>query len=324
VINSIVTVSPTTEFSVEIDPTEVDLDKIKALVKCGMTRTSFGIQDFNPKIQTSIGRKQSFNETKFAIDQVRDHGIRSVNVDLVYGLPFQTQTGFDQTIRKIQELRPDRIALYGYAHVPWMAKRQRMIPESSLPTPHQRLALFESAKIVLLSAGYKQVGIDHFALPEDSMAIASDKGKMRRNFQGYTTDSSEYLIGIGASAISRFPEGYAQNYASTSAYAKVIQQGGLAIERGHKFDTYDKMIGQIIESLMCNFQVDTKDIVSNHPISKGQLHSLFNHVNKQFKFSLKISNKGLSIPESLRPLTRVIARKFDNYELSHRGHSNAI
>ena len=175
-------------------------------------------------------------------------GIESLNADIVYGLPHQTNLGIGETVQKVLSLNPDRIALFGYAHVPWMAKRQSLIPTDSLPDPEARLALFDTARNLFTWDGFDEIGIDHFARPTDGLAIAHRDGTMRRNFQGYTEDTSETLIGLGASAISRYRQGYAQNAPATSAYLARVRAGGLAICRGHALTTDDLLRGAVIEA----------------------------------------------------------------------------
>ena len=197
--------APNAEFSVEIDPNEVDQARMDALAEMGMTRASIGVQDFDPEIQTVIGRIQSFETTKRAVDMIRDHGIQSLNTDILFGLPHQTKERITESVQKLLALSPDRVALYGYAHVPWMAKRQQMIPSDALPTPQERLRLFETARRLFLWDDYTEIGIDHFARKGDGLDIAARTGRLRRNFQGYTDDTSEVLIGLGASAGSYYP-----------------------------------------------------------------------------------------------------------------------
>lgn len=311
-------------FSVEIDPNEIDAERMQALVASGMNRASLGIQDFDPGIQAAIGRQQGFDETKAAFDMLRAHGIESINADLVYGLPNQTKSRLTDTVQKLMSLSPDRVALYGYAHVPWMARRQNLIDADSLPSPTDRLELFETAQNLLNWDGYQTIGIDHFALPHDSMSQATQNRSLKRNFQGYAVDPSEVLIGLGASSISQFPQGYSQNASATSHYATAIDAGQFATARGHVFSADDKMRAAIIESLMCHFDVRTDEILANHAITKAELYAKFAEVNQRFEYLLEVTDQGLFIPPSVRSLTRMIAREFDAYDLSKAGHSSAI
>ncbi|WP_457647495.1 oxygen-independent coproporphyrinogen III oxidase, partial [Profundibacter sp.] len=206
------------EFSVEIDPNEIDESRVKALADAGMNRASIGVQDFDEEIQKVIGRIQSYELTKDAADMIRAHGIDSLNADILYGLPHQTNERIAESVLKLLTLSPSRVALYGYAHVPWMAKRQQLIPTDALPAPEERLGLFDVARKLFMADGYQEIGIDHFALPDDGLAVKQREGQLKRNFQGYTDDTSDVLIGLGASSISKFPQGFAQHASGTSQY----------------------------------------------------------------------------------------------------------
>ncbi len=312
------------EFSVEIDPNEIDADRLDALAQAGMNRASIGVQDFDPRIQETIGRLQSFDITRDAVDMLRTRGIASLNADILFGLPHQTQARMTESVQKLLSLNPDRVALYGYAHVPWMAKRQQMIPSDALPTPEQRLALFETARRLFAWDGYTEIGIDHFATPDDGLAHALRAGRLRRNFQGYTDDTSDVLIGVGASSISKFPQGYAQNAPATSAHTAAIREGRFSTARGHQFTEQDKLRGRLIEALMCDFRIDADEITRDFDITQDQLEALFHSANRSFDNLLRVTPQGLFIPEPVRPLTRIIARSFDAYDLSKAGHSSAI
>ena len=311
------------EISVEIDPTELDSERVNALAAIGMTRASIGIQDFDPDIQATIGRLQGFDTTKRAVDLLRSAGVHSLNTDLVYGLPMQTTHRFSETLQKLLSLTPDRIALFGYAHVPWMARRQKMIDQTTLPNPKARLRLFQMAQHIFNADKYHSIGIDHFALPNDSMTLASQTGMLFRNFQGYTTDPSKVLIGVGASAISKFPQGYAQNAPATAEYGKLIETGDLATVRGHALTDHDRLNSDIIAALLCQFQVRVSDICDNHDIHPTALIERFEQMNARFENLLSVTETGLIIPHEARPLARMIAREFDTYSLSDTGHSYA-
>ena len=312
------------EFSVEIDPNEIDAARLDTLAAAGMTRASIGVQDFDPQIQQTIGRVQSYEVTRDAVAMLRARGIRSLNADILYGLPHQSRGRIADSVQKLLSLHPDRVALYGYAHVPWMARRQAMIATDSLPDPQQRLDLFETARRLFVWDGYDEIGIDHFATPQDGLGRARRRGGLRRNFQGYTDDRSEVLIGLGASAISRFPQGSTQNAAATSAHTGRIRAGEFSTARGHAFAGDDALRARIIEALMCDFRVETDELTTRFGAPRAQIDQLFAHANRQFDGLLELSETGLAIPPDLRPLTRLIARSFDAYTLSPAGHSPAI
>ncbi|MHA6264611.1 oxygen-independent coproporphyrinogen III oxidase [Arenibacterium sp. CAU 1754] len=312
------------EFSVEIDPNEVDEERLDALAAAGMNRASIGVQDFDEEIQKIIGRIQSYDVTAKAVDMIRARGIKSLNADILFGLPHQTRTRMTDSVQKLLSLNPDRVALYGYAHVPWMARRQSLIPSDALPTPQERLELFETARHLFVWDNYNEIGIDHFATPEDGLSRAQKAGRLRRNFQGYTDDDSDVLIGVGASSISRFPQGYAQNAPSTSAHTARIRDGNFSTERGHTYRGEDAMRARMIEALMCDFRIDAKEIRDRFGIGQAQLDQMFRDADAAFEGNLVHSPDGLFIPQKARPLARLIARHFDAYELSKAGHSSAI
>ncbi|WP_093362876.1 oxygen-independent coproporphyrinogen III oxidase [Tropicimonas isoalkanivorans] len=312
------------EFSVEIDPNEIDDARLEALAAAGMTRASIGVQDFDPEIQKIIGREQSFEVTEAAVNAIRARGVTSLNADILYGLPHQNRAKITESVQKLLSLSPDRVALYGYAHVPWMARRQTMIPSDALPTPEERLDLFETARRLFVWDGYDEIGIDHFARSGDSMAQAARDGTLRRNFQGYTVDPAPALIGLGASAISRFPQGYAQNMSGTGDYTKAIREGRFATGRGHAFAGQDLMRARMIETLMCNFRIDREEILKDWGGNTALLDDMFGKAKETFGDFVSLTKTGLAIPEEGRPLARIIARAFDAYEMDKAGHSHAI
>ena len=316
--------APEGEFSVEIDPNEFDDARLTVLSRAGMNRASIGVQDFDPDIQETIGRIQGYDVTRDAVDAIRAHGVKSLNADILFGLPHQSQARITESVQKLLSLSPDRVALYGYAHVPWMAKRQQMIPSDALPTPQERLALFETARKLFLWDNYAEIGIDHFATKEDGLAIAQANGTLRRNFQGYTDDTSDVLIGVGASSISRFPQGYAQNAPATSAHTGKIRDGQFSISRGHAFKDDDKLRSRLIEALMCDFQINSQEIIDTFGISQSQLQDVYRPLVEGFPDMLEVTPQGIFIPEKARPLTRMMARALDIYGLDKAGHSSAI
>jgi oxygen-independent coproporphyrinogen III oxidase len=310
------------EFSVEIDPNEIDAARLDALAEIGMNRASVGVQDFDTRIQATIGRDQSYEITRDAVEAIRARGIASLNADILYGLPHQTCAGISDSVQKLLSLSPDRVALYGYAHVPWMARRQQLIPSDALPTPEERLDLFETARKLFVWDGYDEIGIDHFARPTDGLAVAAREGRLRRNFQGYTDDVAPVLVGVGASSISRFPQGYAQMNPSTSAWAKAVQAGQFATARGHAFQDDDLLRGRIIEALMCDFKVRYSELTRDFGVTVAQLDSMVGPVVARFEPFLVLDRGGLWIPPAGRPLTRMIAAAFDAYAMAK--HSAAI
>jgi oxygen-independent coproporphyrinogen III oxidase len=312
------------EFSVEIDPNEIDDSRLGALASAGMNRASIGVQDFDPLIQKAIGREQSYQLTRDVAERIRDRGVASLNADILYGLPHQTGPRIADSVQKLLTLAPDRVALYGYAHVPWMSRRQQMIPSDAMPTPEERLALFETARQLFLQDGYGEVGIDHFARPGDGMAQALKAGSLRRNFQGYTDDPAPVLIGLGASSISRFPQGYAQNASGTADHARAIRGGAFSTHRGHRFAGEDLLRARIIEALMCDFRVSRAELQADFETPPARVEELFQTAAAGFGDMVELAEDGFRIPVRSRPLTRMIARAFDAYDSARAKHSAAI
>lgn len=323
-IFDVVPMGPGAEFSVEIDPNEIDAARLDMLAAMGMNRASIGVQDFDEDIQKTIGREQGYELTKRVADMIRDRGVHSLNADILYGLPHQTTGRIADSVQKLLTLSPDRVALYGYAHVPWMSRRQQMIPSEAMPTPEERLRLFETAAQLFEWDGYRSIGIDHFARPDDGMAIAQARGTLRRNFQGYTDDTSPVLIGLGASSISRFPQGYAQNASGTSDHTKAIRDERFSTHRGHEFTGEDTVRARIIEALMCDFRVARSEILRDFDISAARLDALLKSAEAAFAGMVRLDSEALSIPPHGRPLTRMIARAFDAYDQTKAQHSAAI
>lgn len=311
-------------FSVEIDPTEVDEERIDALVAIGMNRASIGVQDFDTVVQDAIGRAQSFAQTRDVVSALRASGIRSLNMDILYGLPHQTRARMSDSVQRVLSMQPDRVALYGYAHVPWMAKRQVMIPSDALPGAEERLDLFETARRLFVWDGYAEIGIDHFARHEDSMAVAARNATLRRNFQGYTDDTADVLIGVGASAISRFPQGYAQNLSTSSRYSGAVEGDGLATERGHILSAEDRLRADMIEDLMCNFRLDLSALASRHGVTLSRLAELTRPLRNRFADHLSETDGMIRLTDSSRLIARLAAHCLDAYAVPEGRHSRAL
>lgn len=301
------------EFSVEIDPTMVDEAKIAALAAEGMNRASIGIQDFSPDVQAAIGRAQPYEATAACVNMLRKAGIKSLNADLVYGLPHQNLAKITETVRQVLTLAPDRIALFGYAHVPHMAKRQKLIDEAVLPDDRMRYRLAESAAAQFNDAGFQTIGIDHFAKPDDSLSQAVNGSTLRRNFQGYTTDTCPTLIGIGASSISRFAQGYMQNASATAAYIQRIDAGRLAGFRGHAMTDDDQLRARAIEMLMCDFRIDRAALRDAFGAEEAALTPIHRAVAQRFGDYVSVTNDAVTIAADGKPLMRMIAQAYDAY-----------
>lgn len=311
-------------FSVEIDPTEVDQSRLDALGAAGLTRASIGVQDFDPTVQDAIGRSQPYELTRDVVQMIRATGVQSLNMDMLFGLPHQTRARMAESVQKVLSLSPDRLALYGYAHVPWMAKRQVLIPSDALPGSEERLELFELAARLLQWDGYEAIGIDHFARPGDPLALAARENRMRRNFQGYTEDGCDVLIGLGASAISRYPQGYAQNSSTSSAYAQAIKKHRLATERGHAFTPDDNLRADMIERLMCRFELDLRELSRTHGVSMTDLLRITHGLRHRFQGWTETSGETIRLSRSPRLIARLAALEVDAYAMPEGRHSRAL
>jgi len=259
--------APSAALSVEADPRTTDGEKLARYRRIGVDRISFGFQDLDPGVQRAIGRDQSAAVSRAAYDAARAAGFSSINVDLCYGLPEQTEKTFADTVEAVVDMRPDRVALFGYAHVPWLRPRQRLIDAASLPRADLRLRLVADAHARMAAAGYVAIGFDHFALPGDSLARAAEAGTLHRNFQGYTTTRTDAVVGLGLSAISDLPEAYAQNARSLRDYYAAVDEGRLPTERGVARTVDDRVRGDLIRRVMCEFRLDLPAIESGHGLS---------------------------------------------------------
>lgn len=312
------------EFAVEIDPRLLGRDQVDSFAAIGVNRISLGVQDFDPAVQRAIGRMQGFEETRLSVELFRERGIGSINIDLVYGLPYQTEASVVRTLEQVLLLSPDRIAIFGYAHLPSRIKHQRLIDEKALPGPLQRFAQSQRLAETLVAAGYRQIGIDHFARADDRLA----QEPLARNFQGYTTDAADALLGLGASAISRLPQGYAQNAVSSEDYARRIARDGLATARGWALSEDDRVRAEAIERLMCDFTFSAHALKQHFgraadtvvaeaaAVVAGDVDGL-----------VEATADGFRVTPRGRPFVRNICAKFDAYlppQVEQRRHALAV
>ncbi len=298
------------EFAVEIDPRFMDAARADAFARAGVNRVSIGVQDFSPEVQAAINRQQSFDTTRQVVEHLRRAGIGALNIDLVYGLPHQTEARLADTLDQALALQPDRLAVFGYAHLPQRIRHQRLIPEDALPGFEARLRLAELATRRLVEAGYARIGLDHFARPDDALARAP----AQRNFQGYTTDRADALIGLGASAISRLPQGYAQNAAGVADYRARVTAGGRATARGVALSDDDHLRAHVIERLMCDLTYSEADL---HRHFGGRARSLAGIVagmdDLEVEGLIERTADGFRIPEAAAPFVRAVCTRFDAY-----------
>ena len=303
------------DFSIELDPRSVSVDDIAVLAELGFNRASLGIQDFDPQVQQAINRVQAVDETMAIIQACRDNGMRSVNVDLIYGLPLQTLAGFGRTLDTVIDARPDRLAIYGYAHLPHMFKAQRQIQDRDLPDPEQKLALLGLAVERLSAAGYQYIGMDHFALPEEDLSRAQRAGSLHRNFMGYTTHADSDLLGLGVSAISHIDSSYSQNPRDLKDWEAKIAEGGVPVWRGLELDSDDMLRAELIQQLMCHGSVDGHTLARRHGVDFDSYFAeeLIALRHLQDDGLVSYGDGVVAATEQGRPLLRLIAMCFDRY-----------
>jgi len=315
-----------TEIAVEIDPRTLTRKMTATLGEAGVTRASLGVQSFDPVVQKAINRIQSFEQTARATHGLRDAGVRGINFDLIYGLPHQTVASCIETVRKSIELRPERFSVFGYAHIPTFKKHQRKIDEAALPDGAARYEQAEAIAEALVEAGYRRIGLDHYALPDDSMVQAQVDGVLHRNFQGYTTDPSDVLLGFGASAIGRLTHGYAQNEVVLGRYAERISRGELATAKGYALTADDRLRADLIERVMCDFKVDVAEVCGRHGVAPETiLRSIPRLRMLEGDGIVRLDGSMLSMNDETRFLVRSVASAFDAYlGQSGRTHSRAV
>ena len=303
------------EISCEIDPRFFNEEQMRVFKKHGFNRISFGVQDFDPKVQQEIHRIQPYELTKKAVDLARRYGIESINTDLIYGLPFQTFASFQETLKKAYSLQPDRLAIFNYAHVPWLKKTMRKFDETTLPSPDVKLQILQYTIDFFEGNGYKMVGMDHFAKPEDELFTAIEKGELHRNFQGYTTKGGANLIGIGLTSIGEGEGYYAQNTKDMNSYETALDAGKLPFERGVELSEDDKLRKAVIMELMANFSVDIKRVEKEHGINFKEYFSDALEALQEFVEGelITITDEKISVTPTGTLLIRNIAMPFDAY-----------
>ena len=314
------------EIAVECDPRVLSAPLVAAMAAAGVTRASLGVQDFDVEVQRAIGRWQPYELTLSAVESLRRAGIRQINLDLMYGLPRQTIDSVSTTVDRAAGLHPDRLALFGYAHVPWMKPHQRLMPEAELPDGRARFAQAAAAAERLQELGYVWVGLDHFAGPEDPMAIAAAQGRLHRNFQGYTTDPATTLLGFGASAIGALEQGYVQNEVDIRAWRAAIAAGSLATRRGVALDEDDRLRRYVIERVMCDLEVDLEAAANRFGRDKCCFDAEREEIRRLAGEGLvEIDGERLRLTPAGRPLMRLVACVFDRYFAAGAGrHAKAV
>jgi oxygen-independent coproporphyrinogen-3 oxidase len=314
------------EISVEIDPRFFNEEQMKVFQKHGFNRISFGVQDFDERVQQEIHRIQPYELTKAAVDLARSYGIESINTDLIYGLPYQTLESFKRTLELARSLDPDRLAVFNYAHVPWLKKTMRKFDETTLPSPDVKLKIFKHTIDYLTSHGYKMVGMDHFAKPEDELFGAIAKGELHRNFQGYTTKGGANLIGIGLTSIGEGERYYAQNTKDMKAYEAAIDAGKLPFERGVELSDDDYIRKAVIMELMANFSIDIARVEKEHGIRFAEYFADALEALKPFEEEelVSIGSERIDVSPTGTLLIRNIAMPFDAYMQKYAGSKKSF
>jgi len=309
------TFAPRGEYAIEVDPRTVDALRLAVLAELGFNRLSFGVQDFDPAVQKAVHRIQPAEQVFSLVASARSLGFKSINVDLIYGLPQQTPESFDRTLAQVNELRPDRIALYAYAHLPQRFKPQRRIAVAELPTPGAKLAMLSRSLAALQGAGYVYVGMDHFALPDDPLAVAKRQGRLHRNFQGYSTQPDGDLIGLGVSAIGRVGATYSQNAKTLEEYYDILDQGRLPVVRGLALSRDDLVRRSVIMALMCQGQLEFESIELAYLVDFKRYFAaeLTTLRSLQALGLVEVTDTGLQITAMGWYFVRGVAMVFDRY-----------
>jgi oxygen-independent coproporphyrinogen-3 oxidase len=324
-INRRFDVGPGTEHAMELDPRLVTIETALKLADLGVNRASLGVQDFDPAVQEAIGRIQPLDMVERVVAALRFAGIHALNFDLIYGLPRQTAESIRRTTMSAAGLAPSRISLFGYAHVPWFRANQKLIKEADLPDSATRLELSRIARRTIDAFGYDEIGIDHFARPEDELAEASRNRTMRRNFQGYTTDTAETLIGFGASSIGRMPTGYAQNVSDSSEWQEAIDAGRFATARGRALAGDDALRGAVIEEILCFFSADVAETAARFGADPAPLVADFARLEPLVAEGwVEIEGSTVAIVAHRTELARIVASAFDSYLGQGGRHSIAV
>ena len=307
--------APDAECSIEVDPRGVTSEVVEALADCGFNRMSVGVQDFDADVQRAVNRLQSEEQTRAVLDSARANGFRSLNVDLIYGLPKQSAASFARTLEKVVAAAPDRVALYSYAHVPHLFKAQRRISEAELPSPEEKLAILELAIERFAAAGYVYIGMDHFARPDDELARAQRDGRLHRNFQGYSTDAQCDLLAFGVSAISAVGRTYAQNLRTLDEYYRRLDAGALAAFRGFELSADDVLRRDVIQALMCQFTVSFGAIEAAHDIVFADRFALELELLRPLAVDglVTLGADAIDVTPRGRLLVRAVAMIFDRY-----------
>jgi len=304
------------EISVEVDPRVTTEDHLRALSELGFNRLSMGVQDFTPEVQEAIGRHQTYQQTRDQMAFARRIGFdEGINLDLIYGLPEQRPESFDENLDQVLGLRPDRVAVYSFAYVPWIRGHQRRIERQTLPRPEVKLELYLRAMNRFLEAGYEPIGMDHFALPEDELAVAAREGRLHRNFMGYTTQAATDMVAVGISGIGDVQSAFFQNAKKLSTYYEALDAGRLPVERGYVLDADDRLRQYVISRIMCDFRVDKAEVEARFGITfdayfRESLEALSEPIEAGF---VTVDEEAVTVTDPGRLFVRNVCMAFDRY-----------
>jgi oxygen-independent coproporphyrinogen-3 oxidase len=318
------TFAPDAEIGVEIDPRVTSPEQLTVLRELGFNRLSMGVQDFAPEVQQAVNRIQSYELTKSLVDHARALGFRSINIDLIYGLPYQTREGFGRTLEQVVTLRPERVAVYSFAFVPWMKAHMKHLPEDSLPPADVKMDLLTASQRAFTGAGYAQIGMDHFAVPDDELARALDARTLHRNFMGYTVQSSRDMVALGVSAIGDVQGAFVQNTKKLPEYYEAIDAGRFPIERGYALDDDDRLRRHVITEIMCNGHLDVADVERRFGIRFAdyfarELALLTGPGSPAADGLVDVDGRTIAVTSLGRPFVRNVCMAFDRYLAARTG-----
>lgn len=325
-VRDLFSISPETEHSIELDPRILDAGLVEALARAGVNRASLGVQDLNPHVQEASGRVQPYEVVARAVELLRAAGVEAINLDLMYGLPLQSVEDAARTASLAAGLSPQRLAVFGYAHVPWFKSHQKLIDAAALPGAAERLAQAAAVRATLEGAGYEAVGLDHFARPDDPLAIAAKYGHMRRNFQGYTIDQADALLPFGVSSIGRLPQGFVGNATDLAGWRRAVEADRFPVTRGLAFTREDLARGEVIERLMCDFTVDYGAIALAHGFAENAFDAAQAPLAALAADGVvEVAGRRVTVTRRGQPFMRLAAAAFDAYlETGAARHTVAV
>jgi oxygen-independent coproporphyrinogen III oxidase len=323
------TLAADAEIALEIDPRVTSADQLTLLRRLGFNRLSMGVQDFTPEVQEAVNRLQSVEQTTALVDHARAIGFGSLNIDLIYGLPYQTEAGFQQTLDRVVALRPERVAVYSFAFVPWMAAHMKRLPAEGLPGPELKIALLGRAQQAFGGAGYRQIGMDHFALPDDELGRALDARTLHRNFMGYTVQSARDMVAVGVSGIGDVQDLLVQNTKKLTEYYEALDAGRFPTERGYVLDEDDSVRRHVITSLMCNGHLDVREVEDRFGVRfadyfASELAELAAPGSPQADGLVEVGPEALDVTPVGRMFVRNVCMVFDRYLRARTGGASPV